>query len=182
MEDAMMAKVAQEEQEQLARVAEQEQQELLSRRSKLREEQRQAHVVQGDVSHALPVRNYRQRFLKLTGSLFAVELSCCACVEIKVTRGNVGTFPPLELEPMCHISVALMAQYMNVRQRKLGTIIIQIVHILQHDSANTGSLPVKDFVKHNPGYFQIIHLGRSIVTPLYQWRRLFFLPLYLKNE
>jgi hypothetical protein len=29
------------------------------------------------------------RFLKLTGSLLAVELSCCDCVEIKVSRGNV---------------------------------------------------------------------------------------------
>jgi hypothetical protein len=73
MEDAMMARVAQEEQEQLARMAEQEQeqlarvaqqeqQELLSRRSKLREEQRQAHVEQGDVSHALPVCDFRQLF------------------------------------------------------------------------------------------------------------------------
>jgi hypothetical protein len=38
--------------------------------------------------------------LKLTGSLLAVELSCCGCVEIKVCRGNV---------PFSHsnISVAL---------------------------------------------------------------------------
>jgi hypothetical protein len=62
MEDAMMARVAQEEQEQLARVAQEEQQELLSRRSKLREEQRQAHVVKGDVSHALPVCDFRHLF------------------------------------------------------------------------------------------------------------------------
>jgi hypothetical protein len=73
---------------------------------------------------------------------------------------------------MSHTSVALMAQYLNVRQRKLGTIIIQTVHILQHDSADTGSLPVKDFVKHSPSYFQIIQPGRSTVTPPYQWRRL----------
>ncbi len=58
-------------------------------------------------------------------------------------------FPPLGLELMTHISVALMAQYLNVRQRKLVTIIIQTVHILQHGSADTGSLPVEDFVKHN---------------------------------
>ncbi len=57
---------------------------------------------------------------------------------------------------MSHISVALMAQYLNVRQRKLSTIIIQTVHILQHDSADTGSLQVEDFVKHNPRYSQII--------------------------
>jgi hypothetical protein len=48
---------------------------------------------------------------------------------------------------MSHISVALMAQYLNVRQRKLGTIIIQTVHILQHDSAVTGSLPVEDTIQ-----------------------------------
>jgi hypothetical protein len=40
---------------------------------------------------------------------------------------------PLELEPMHYTSVALVVQYLNVRQRKLGTIIIQTVHILQHD-------------------------------------------------
>ncbi len=49
-----------------------------------------------------------------------------------------------------------MAQYRNVHLRKLGTIIFQTVHILQHDSADTGSLPVEDFVKHNLSYFQII--------------------------
>jgi hypothetical protein len=70
---------------------------------------------------------------------------------------------------MSHISVALMAQYLNVRQRKSGIIIIQTVHILQHDSADTGSLPVEDFVKHSPSYFQIIQPGRSTVTPPYQW-------------
>ncbi len=94
-------------------------------------------------------------FLRLTGSLFAVELSCCDWVEIKVSTGNVP-FPQLGLEPMSHIPVALMAQYLNVRQRKLGTIIIQTVHILQHDNADTGSLPVEDFAKHNPSYFLII--------------------------
>ncbi len=46
---------------------------------------------------------------------------------------------------MSHISVALIPQYLNVRQRKLGTIIIQTVHILQHDSVDTGSLPMEDF-------------------------------------
>ena len=46
-------------------------------------------------------------------------------------------FPPLRLEPVSHISVALMAQYLNVHQRKLSTIIIQTVHILQHDNADT---------------------------------------------
>jgi hypothetical protein len=36
---------------------------------------------------------------------------------------------------MPHVTVALTAQYLNVRQRKLGTIIIQTVRILQHESA-----------------------------------------------
>ncbi len=57
-----------------------------------------------------------------------------------------------------------MAQYLNVCQRKLGIIIIQTVHILQHDNADTGSLPVEDCVKHSPTYFQIIQPGSSTVT------------------
>ncbi len=55
--------------------------------------------------------------------------------------------------------MALLAQYLNVRQRKLGTFILQAVqsvHILQHDSVNTGSLP-----KDNPSYFQITKPGSS---------------------
>jgi hypothetical protein len=58
------------------------------------------------------------------------------------------------LELMSHITVALTAQYLNVRQHKFGTIIIQTVHILKHDSADTGSLPMGDFGMHNPVYFQ----------------------------
>ncbi len=38
---------------------------------------------------------------------------------------------------MSRVTVALTAQYLCVRQRKLGTIIIQIVRILQHESAVT---------------------------------------------
>jgi len=51
----------------------------------------------------------------------------------------------LGLEPLPYTSVALMAQYLNVRQRKFGTIIIHNFHILQHDRADTGSLPKRDF-------------------------------------
>ncbi len=70
--------------------------------------------------------------------------------------------------------MALTAQYLNVRQRGgggggLGTISIQTVHILQHDtvSAATGSM-----LKHNPNYFQTTQ--PSTVTPpySYQWLRL----------
>ncbi len=55
--------------------------------------------------------------------------------------------------------MALTAQYLNVRQRKLGTIIIQTVYILQHDSADTGSLPMDDFSQNNPNYAQLTQPG-----------------------
>jgi hypothetical protein len=74
------------------------------------------------------------------------------------------------LEPLPVTSVALTAQYLNVRQRKLGTNIIWTVHILQHESADTGSLPMEDFFKHNPNRFLITLPGSSTVTPPYQWR------------
>ncbi len=51
------------------------------------------------------------------------------------------------------------------RQCKLGTIIIQTVYVLQYDSAVTGSLPVENFFKHNPNYFQITQPGTSTVPP-----------------
>ncbi len=54
---------------------------------------------------------------------------------------------PFPMGLMSHKSVALIAQYLNVRQWKLGTIIIQTVYILQHDNGETGSLPVEDFLK-----------------------------------
>jgi hypothetical protein len=47
---------------------------------------------------------------------------------------------------MPHATVALTAQYLNVRQRKLGTITIQTLRILQHESAVTDSLPQEEFV------------------------------------
>ncbi len=55
---------------------------------------------------------------------------------------------------MPYTSAALVAQYLNVRQRKLGTIIIQTVHILQHDSADTGMLPKRNLSMANSNYFQ----------------------------
>jgi hypothetical protein len=61
-----------------------------------------------------------------------------------------------------------MAQYLNVRQCKLGIIIIQTVHILQHDSADTGSLPKSEFCVVNSNYFQETYLAISTVKPLYQ--------------
>ncbi len=55
---------------------------------------------------------------------------------------------------MPYTSVALAAQYLNVRQRKLGTIIIHYVHILQHDSAVAGSLLKRDLSMANSNYLQ----------------------------
>ncbi len=72
--------------------------------------------------------------------------------EVKVST-DIDHFP-LGLEPMPYTSVALMAQYLNVRQSKLGTIIIQTVHILQHDSADTGSLPKRNLSMANSNCFQ----------------------------
>ncbi len=72
--------------------------------------------------------------------------------EVKVST-DIDHFS-LGLEPMPYTSVALVAQYLNVRQRKLGTIIIQTVHILQHDSADTGTLPKRNLSMANSNYFQ----------------------------
>jgi hypothetical protein len=62
---------------------------------------------------------------------------------------------PTGREPMPSTSEALTAQYLNVRQRNLGTIIIQTVHILQHDSAVTGSLPNGEFLHGQPNVLPI---------------------------
>jgi hypothetical protein len=59
------------------------------------------------------------------------------------------------LEPMPFTSEALMVQYLNVRQRKLGTSIIQTVHILQHDIAVTGSLPDGEFSHGQPNVLPV---------------------------
>jgi hypothetical protein len=62
---------------------------------------------------------------------------------------------PTGREPMPCTSEALSAQYLNVRQRKLGTIIIQTVYILQHDSAVTGSIPNGEFLHGQPNVLPI---------------------------
>jgi hypothetical protein len=69
---------------------------------------------------------------------------------------------------MPHVTVALTAQYLNVSQRKLGTIIIQTVHIVQHDSAVTDLLSEEEFVHGHSNHFQMTYPGSSTVTPLYQ--------------
>ncbi len=81
------------------------------------------------------------------------------CVfKVKVRRG-ITQCSPSGLEPKPRTSEALTAQYLNVRQRKLGTIIIQTVHILQHDNAVTSYCPRGTFCI--PAYFQITQPGSS---------------------
>ena len=64
--------------------------------------------------------------------------------------------PPAGLEAMPHVTVALTAQYLNVRQRKLGTIIIKNVHILKHKSALTQAHCLRGNLSMSiPTYFQI---------------------------
>ncbi len=63
---------------------------------------------------------------------------------------SVEELPSSQRDSMPCTSEALTAQYLNVRQRKLGTIIIQIVHILRHDTAVTGSLPDREFLHGHP--------------------------------
>jgi hypothetical protein len=79
------------------------------------------------------------------------------------------------LEPMSRTLVALTALYLNVRQRKLGTIIIQTlhcVHIQQHDSADIVAMLKEDFFKLNLYYFQITQPGSGTVSPSYKWKQL----------
>jgi len=81
-----------------------------------------------------------------------LKWTCWLCAEIyfgslrSKSVEKLPNFPPAGLEPMPHVTVALTAQYLNVRQRKLGTIIIQTVRILQHESAVTDSLPEEEFM------------------------------------
>jgi hypothetical protein len=73
---------------------------------------------------------------------------------------------------MPYTSVALMAHYFNVREHKLGTIVIQTVQILSHDSADTGSLPMDEEFLHGQLKLLLINLaGSTTVTPLHQSRR-----------
>ncbi len=74
-----------------------------------------------------------------------LKLACWLCAEIyfrslrSKSVEKLPNFPPAGLEPMPHATVAL-----TVRQRKLGTIIIQTARILQHENAVTDSLPEEE--------------------------------------
>jgi hypothetical protein len=62
---------------------------------------------------------------------------------------------------MHHATVALTAQYLNVRQRKKGTIkIIQTVRILQYENASTDTLPEGEFV-HGLSNLPLNNLARQ---------------------
>ncbi len=77
--------------------------------------------------------------------------------------------------------MALTAQYLNFRQRKLGTNKIQTVHIRQHESADTGSLPIEDFFKYNPNYFQVSlpGTGSNTVIHLRSLVRINYTPIFI---
>jgi hypothetical protein len=64
--------------------------------------------------------------------LLVVCLDCVGFLRSKSVE-KLPNFPVAGLEPMPHATVALSltAQYLNVRQRMLGTIVIQTVRILQ---------------------------------------------------
>jgi hypothetical protein len=70
--------------------------------------------------------------------------------------------------PYAHATVALTVQYLNVRQRNLGTFNIQTVYILQHESAVTGSLSEREFVHGHSNLLPNNLARRFTVTPLHQ--------------
>jgi hypothetical protein len=77
---------------------------------------------------------------------------------------------------------ALIAQYLCVRQRKLGTIIIQTVRNLHHESAVTDSLPEGEFVCGHSNLCLLLKKmakpGSSTVKPLYSKK----LKVYVENK
>jgi hypothetical protein len=100
--------------------------------------------------------------LKMAGSMLGEELSCWDCFRLK--SAEVLCHPPMGFEPLSRTSVALTVQYLNVHKRNLGTIIIKLsLPILQHDSADTMSLFMEDFFKHNPNYFKHLRTNDAIV-------------------
>ena len=75
--------------------------------------------------------------------------------------------------PLYHWLNTQSTKYLNVRQRKLGTIIIQTVHILQHEIAVTCSLPEgdlcmgipKNLALHCYGYTSVPMEGAEFLDP-----------------
>ncbi len=108
---------------------------------------------------------HRCCWLEATGSRIeaGLQVECCGFIwvlrsksveELPSVPNGTWTYAP-------HIRGS--AQYLNVRQRKLGTIIIKTVNILQHDSAVTGSLSDGKFLH---GQTNVLP-GRSTIAPLY---------------
>jgi hypothetical protein len=75
-------------------------------------------------------------------------------------------YSPSRTQTYAHATMALTVQYLNVRQRNLGTFIIQTVSILQHESVATDSL----CNVHGHSNLLPNNLARlaSTVTPLHQ--------------
>jgi hypothetical protein len=73
------------------------------------------------------------------------------------------------MEPISRTLAALKAQYLKVRLSKLDINIIQTLHILQYDGADTDSLSQLPMgLNHNPNYFnyfQITQPGSSTAPP-----------------
>ncbi len=97
--------------------------------------------------------NSRRITLLLYGGLVGWML-LILIYKVKVS-GGIYSVSPTGLEPMLRTSEALMAKYLNVRQRKLGTVNIQTVHSVQHDSAITGSLPNGEVLHGQPNILPI---------------------------
>ncbi len=58
---------------------------------------------------------------------------------------------------MPHVTVALTPQYLNIRQRKLGTTVLsfRLSVSYKHESAVTDSLPEEEFVHGHSNHFQM---------------------------
>jgi hypothetical protein len=92
-----------------------------------------------------------------------LKVKCCGFICVLRSKSVEDPVSPTGLETKPHTSETLTALYLNVRQSKLGTIIIQTVNILQHDSAVTGSLSDGKFLH---GQTNVLS-GRSTIAPLY---------------
>jgi hypothetical protein len=99
---------------------------------------------------------------------FSSELRCCGILTGRPACYGTELLRLKSVEELCHYPTGpmsrkladLMAQYLNVRQSKLGVITYHNTdsHIPQHDGA-------ENFVKHNPNYFQITQPGSSTALP-----------------
>jgi hypothetical protein len=73
-------------------------------------------------------------------------------VMLEVAFVRLKSVQILTISSWPYTSVALMAQYLNVCQHCNHSDCL--VYILEHDSADRGSLPMRDFSMANLSYFQ----------------------------